>query len=1009
MSDFFSELQQIKELSSRTSEAMGGVYSDPFNEIATIVSVSDPLQLGRVKVQFQDGDVSDWTPVLGSNTGILSAQYIGASCLITKAHGNSGDAFVAGFFNLDPNVTVSGAPVQLTLLDEQVEAYRPAQTTGGDQGLKCNKGNAGKAYIIQNEIDQDVVVCMRRNNPQEGGEDIWNWKSLTHSKWVEKGFDPGVSNPTVVNYKGKTGLPECSKAFEGEIHAFAEDRKFRSFEIKCDRDENGNYNWKPLNSTPVFFRTLLPPCTENLHGMNAIVDDGINSQRVSCQRYQGQMRWVNSGKREPIQFYDADPPMTKEEFINSAKAISAFSDTASAVGFALSSQETQLVLTTAASAVPSVATDPQLHAAMVRGNALPPKFDAQKLLGDIVKIVAASRSSISISSLTDQLITAINRQEGEDLDPTLVQILSVAGDAGEAIRRGLENGELEASFSDLGKQYLNTAIRSLPPQVRSVYTGYMSRGALGAIDAAALVGISQLPEEVAQYVSPIWDLASDIIRSKPSSISDVFESALGLSGKSLPQTIDKISSLAGTFGDLVGVGSNITSMLKSGVLGDVAGAITNFTNLSGLPKLNGLSSVPQLASTALELVGAGKQFVDLLGQGGIGLNSFQALSGINPISTMLAGVPALSSVFSGLGGGADCPCDPKCRKISHSEDSDGNILLKECGNVVANSASSYAPEGDITQNNENVVAKALDLLPTAIGEDLCIPNTFDLTQMLTTVKRLSEMADRVESAKNADWPELWQELVYTFEAIEKGFKQTDNNITKVESIERKLIDAQYRLITKLMVGNSSFFSQTLLSIIETSKAIKDTYNYVKRLDFVKNGARVGVIPTGSLLNVFKNITAIAKLNTASKLEANFINRSYLQTASNEWRQLEPAKGLVNLADFVIGLVPKDLPATFGKCRTTTDKNKVLKNSLESKINTTTGGGGKNTSSLVGLKLPSNIRDQAGTGGLAGAGGLSNVANANTSGVEGQKRRNFSSLLDQIEYQNQRAVDKTSEC
>lgn len=1004
MSDFFSELQQIKELSSRTSEAMGGVYSDPFNEVAIVSSVSDPLQLGRVKVQYQDGDVSDWTPVLGNNTGVLSAQLIGASCLVTKAHGNSGHAFVAGFFNTDPNVAITGGPVQLTLLDEQLEAYRPPQSPG-DQGLKCNRGNAGKLYIIQNEIDQDVVVCVRRNNPQEGGEEVWNWKSLTHSKWVEKGFDPGVSNPTVVNYEEKTGIPTCSKAFEGEIHTFAEDRKFRSFEIKCDRDENGDYSWRPLSSTPIFFRTLLPPCTENLHGMNAIIDDGINSQRIACQRYQGQMRWVNPGKREPIQFYGANPPMTKREFLSSAKPIKAFAENTIVLGSSLTPKESKLVLATAAAAVPVVATDPQLHAAMVKANALPPPFDAQKLLEDLVKIVASSRSNTSIGSITDQILTAINRQEGEDLDPTLVEILSAAGDAGEAIRKGLENGDLETSFSNLGKQYLNTAIRSLPPQVQSVYTGYMSRGALGAIDAAALVGISQLPEEVAHYVSPIWDIAQDVIRSKPSSISDVFESALGLSGKSLPQTIDKISSLAGTLGELTGVGSNITNMLKSGVLGDIAGAITNFTNLGGLPKLNNLESIPRLASAALELVGAGKQFVDLLGQGGIGLDSFQALSGINPITSMLSGVPALSGIFSGLGvGGGDCPCDPKCRKISHSEDSDGNVLLEECGNVVANSASSYIPEGDITKNNENIVARALDLIPTAIGEDLCVPNTLDLTQMLTTVKRLSEMADRIESAKNADWPELWQELTYTFEAIEKAFKQTDNNITKVESIERKLIDAQYRLITKLMVGNSSFFSQTLLSIIETSKAIKDTYNYVKRLDFVKNGSRVGVVPTGSLLNVFKNITAIAKLNTASKLEANFINRSFLQTASTEWKALEPAKDLVNLADFILGMVPKDLPATFDKCATIRGKNEVLKNSLEAKINSTA----KNvntTSSLIEAKLPSNVIDRISSKDLQ-----NNIANSNTSGVEGQQnRRNFSSLLDQIEYQNRRALDQQPEC
>jgi hypothetical protein len=194
------------------------------------------------------------------------------------------------------------------------------------------------------------------------------------------------------------------------------------------------------------------------------------------------------------------------------------------------------------------------------------------------------------------------------------------------------------------------------------------------------------------------------------------------------------------------------------------------------------------------------------------------------------------------------------------------------------------------------------------------------------------MADRIESAKNADWPELWSEMSYTFEAIEKSFKQTDNNITKVESVERKLIDAQYRLINKLMVGNSSFFSQTLLSIIETSKAVKDTFSYVKRLDAKKDGGKVGVAPTDSLINVFRNIKRIARLNSTSKKEADFISKNFLKTADEEWKSMEPAAGLIDLADFALGLVPKDLPLSFGKCSTKRTKDKVLKDSLESKLN-----------------------------------------------------------------------------
>ena len=100
---FFEDLRETKDVLARQVESSGGVYADPFNEIGTVVSVSDPKKLGRVKATYQDGGTSDWIYVLGgSNKGLLSAQFIGSPCLIGKANGNSEDAFVLGFFNKSP-------------------------------------------------------------------------------------------------------------------------------------------------------------------------------------------------------------------------------------------------------------------------------------------------------------------------------------------------------------------------------------------------------------------------------------------------------------------------------------------------------------------------------------------------------------------------------------------------------------------------------------------------------------------------------------------------------------------------------------------------------------------------------------------------------------------------------------------------------------------------------------------------------------------------------------------
>ena len=980
---FFDELQGLKEVATRTSEAIGGPFGDPFNEIGTIISVSDPKRLGRAKALYA-GMTSDWMYVQGSHKGQLSSQYIGSPCLISKAGGNTADAFVIQIFNKDPRGSGVGTPIQLTILGEQMEAGNASS----DPGMKCNEDNAGRIYLLENEVNQDVVICLRRNNTQEGEDLVYAWKSLTHGKIVEKGFDPGVvDSPVTTNLSKESGMPKCSQALEGEVREFTEDRKFRSTMLMCRRDENGDFSWVPLSSPPVVFRTTLPSCTEKNHGMEAVIDTGLDSELAICLRYQKQMKWVSSGSRKPIQFYPNDPPPTRKDFLASKKPMPALAQKASPSSQDFVGKAGKAVLEAAGKAVAPIASDPALKAAMIAANALPGKFSGADTLSNLAKIAIANNSNQSVDAITSQVVSAINR--GGVIDDELAAILRTLGGAGDVLARGIRNNTLDDALQIIGKNSLNQAFNALPSQVAGVYSAYMAGGALGAIDSAAMLGLSQLPPEVAQFVSPIWNIGKDILNNQPVSINNIIGSAVGALDLSLPDSINQIISTAGGIGGLSDVLSgDIIGKLSSGDLGEIAQMATSFANLPGIPNLGGLEGVPQLATSALQLVGLGGQFTSFLGPAGLGLSAFSALTGINPVSSILGGIPGLGGLFGG--GGLDCPCDPKCRKTQHGEDSDGNKLLDPCGSVVSTNNSSYSPKGDPTDNNNNPLSDILDLIPTKVGEDLCDSggNQWDLTQLINGVKRLSEMADRIEGAKHADWPELWSELTYTFEAVEKAFKQTDNNITKVESIERKLIDAQYRLINKLMVGNSSFFSQTLLSIIETSKAIKDTFNYVKRLDHTKDGGRVGVAPTDSLLNVFKNITRIAKLNATSKKEALFITNNFLKTAHGEWKELEPAKDLVDLADFVLGLIPKELPPTFGKCKTKRDKNKVLKDSLEAKINSPAP---PEPISLLGNSLPSKYFDLP------------------SSGLSSNEQQEISSILDQINYEQGRRKEGKADC
>jgi hypothetical protein len=1011
---FFDDLRQVRDITARQCEVAGGVYSDPYNEVATVSSVSDPKKLGRVKVTYQDGGTSDWVYVLGSNKGLLSAQFIGTTCLVGKAHGKSEDAFVLGFFNKSPDAAYPGSSPQVAILSEQMEAYR-APASPGDQGLRCNEGNAGRVYIFDNEINQDLVVCLRRNNRQEANEQIWAWKSLTHGKWVEKGTDPGAAEiPTTTDFSEKPGIPQCSKSLEGEIHEFAEDRKFRSSMIMCRRDENGDFGWMPVSAPPLVFRTTLPKCDEKVHGMEAIVDSGRDSELAICLRYQGEMKWVHHRTREPLQFFKEEPSPTREEFLDpevkkemAPLALQLATPSSQDLVGKASGQTIDAVM----GSIAPINSDPKLRAAMQASGALPGPFDRNAVFTNVALNALSINSGVPIAQLTSQFAAAI--AAGGVIDGNLAMALSAAGGLGDAIAQGIKTNNLDQVLRGAGQGAFQQALGGVSPSSRAMYTGYAAGGALGAIDVATMIGASSLPPEIAKYVSPLLSIGQGIISSQPTAMGNMLNAAVGAGGQSLPGVVGNLINVAGGPGGIPSsLATGVLSSLQGGQLGPIAQAMGNFAGLPGVPGLGGIGGVPQLATGALELLGLGGQFSAFLGPAGLGLSAFSALTGINPITSILGGIPGLGGLF---GGGSDCPCDPKCRKTSHGVDSDGIGLLDPCGGVISNSHSSYDPNGNPTENNLNRVAESVGRASTFVGEKLCVPNPFDLTQLIKSVKRLDEMADRIEHAKHADWPEMWSELSYTFEAIEKAFKQTDNNITGIESVERKLIDAQHRLIDKLMVGNGSLFSKALISIVDTSKAVQDLHGFVARLDAKKKGGKVGTAPTTSLKIVFENIIKIATLNSTSKATANFILGNIVNPADAEWRKLEPAFELLNLTDVILGAVPKDLPLNFSKCKTTRDKNRILKDSLESKLNSPVPSGPE---SVTLAKLPSAISglvtSPPGTiappspGLFADPGaGVSIVPGA--PGAPPSKEDRIRDVLDQIKYNQTRTEKGQADC
>lgn len=1055
LEDFFGEYLNTKSALERIAQQNDGPYGDPYPEIGTIAAVDDPKKLGRVKVIYADGTESDWVYVRGQGRGIISSQYIGGKALIVKSDGNSEDAFIVGIFNTDEQVGVIGEPIQITVLDEQ------ARIASKDPGTKCNEGNLGRVFIGSNEIHQDFKICIRRTNNQETGEEAqYMWKSLTHGEMIEKGFDPGAESEKAIKdlNKGKNrGVPECTPALAGEIREFAEDRAFRRTLMICRRTENKDeWDWIPVSAPPTFLKTTLPDCTEKVHGMEAVVDDGNNSELVVCMRYQGSMKWVKPGKRDPLQFYKKDPPLSKIDFLDSAGIIPALQTAspaaASFLGVGGPSLNTNVLDGMLQKVNPFNAASSPLGLVNTLANALPGTFNGADTLSNIAKTVIANNTNLSSEAVIGAITSAV--AQGGVIGSDLESILNTLGGAAQPLIAGAQNGNVGPALEQLGKSMLRETLSTIDPSLGSVFSGYMAGGAQGAIDSALMVGLNQLPTEIGKYVGPLASLGSSAINGQPIATQNIINAAIGVG----------TSGLQDVFGDVLSIGSsggiispatlgNIASSVANGDFGELVSGIGSFANIDALPKMLDGSSIPKLATTALGVLGQGGSFASLLG-GGIGLGPAGAVLGAAPVAAVLSGVPGIGGAFGGLGGlfggggGAACPCDPKCRKTEHGVDSDGNRLLDPCGSVVSNNANSYMGGGsDPTNNNNNPVAEDRGKENSGLGEPLLAESFIDLTQLISNVSRIGEMADKLEQAAEADFPELFQELMYTFEGIEKGFKQTDNNITRVESIERKLIDALYRILKRFLEngGRGGFGDGILIQLIrdvrEQAKAIKDLYKFTQKLDAVKNGGPAGVNLTDNIAAAIQNIADLQLLISLSKKEALEILNGLVRPADREWRTLESGYDSVNLDNFILGNFNPNIESYFDLEREGTKRNRdyILNQSLSSKINSplppqpntfienqlsspqlslarnTPANNRRVTQSLPGALIENQLSSTESTltnndivtQSLPGA-FIENQLSPAESTLTNNNRAT-QSLLDEIKFENTRSVEKRTDC
>lgn len=934
--DFIKTIAAMHQAQTRVVEALGVPYADPFNEEAIIADVNDPEKLGRVKVTTRDGITSDtWIPVSGSSSGTLSARYIGAQVLVGKTDGRSENMYVIGITRSDPEIGINGHPIQLPIIDESMAVWNAST----DAGMKCNQGNAGRVYILSNEMNQDVVVCLRRTSNQVGSKPAWAWKSLTNGLWVEKGFNPGnESTPAITQaQRGNPGIPECSEALLGEVHEFTEDRGFRTMSMVCRRDENKNFSWSPLGTPPVFFRTTLPTCTEKVHGMEAVLDDGNNSEFMVCQRYQGLMRWVRHGRRIPHKFYSKEPPLSRVQFTTSFKDIKALEESKEPDENEKWQQAADIIdvaLDTTMSDIPLTGTDPDLKKLLELAGMVPATaFNGAQTMRRVASEALRKRTGLPLETIT-QLIREDLDRDGA-LTPATSKALVGIGSTLDVLVNGVADGDIEKALTNIGTSTLRNALLTLEPRTASVMTGLMSGGISGAIDSAVAIGLDQLPPEVNKYAAPVIGIAKNLLLSKyPASLDGIINSAAGggLLG-AISSTINGAAKNNIVTPQLLGT---LATSLADGSLGEIPKLFNSLSGLDSIVKTPlSLGSLPVLATTAMGLIGQANAMKDLFGNGGIGLDNLDQLlgTGFSAAATIVGAVKGLASIFGNSGGGLGCPCDPKCRKTKHGEDSDGNNIVEKCGAMTANNANSYSPSGNPLQNNIGPIALDLALKATDVGAELIPKNIRDLSGYIKTVARAKDMAEKVFSSRFADQTEKIAEEAYSAEAVEKGLKIADNNITRVESVEKKLIDSMYNMLGTIVYGQKSKAAQTAIipqliqDVRENSQAMKDLYKFVEKLDSVKNGGSAGVKITSSLAKSFQNIPDLSALNNLNRKEALKILRGGVTSAYKEWKTMGPGLGIST----ALGVYDPPIPDPYANERTLFDKNRILAISAESKL------------------------------------------------------------------------------
>lgn len=778
--------------------------SSLYVQLGTIVDTSDDAHQGRIKVQLdvRGNNTTRWAYFLGYTSGQVPIEYVrnGTRVACISAYGNPDELFILGTFGSgsSPN------PVSIPVISDDLNPL-PI----------CNQRSLGQVVLFENKNGSDVNICIR------SGKD-YSWRNLHSSLRTENQgytndeatkFEKGIIASTLLENDSDTFsvLPPCDEGRQGQKIPFSERNEWRQFDIICNKDENGEFKWKPTSSVPLFTRNSIPNCSEKYHGTTVQLDDGANSYFVFCGRRNGSMVWMDYGPRKPTEFNNStinDKPNDKQKAVPNVSE----SSTKATIPEQVPEQRISDSLQNPSSIIESL-----VESASVSDKAF---SQFKSIWADEI----SKSTGISINEVLNAIDTGGSLLEKVEDPANLPQVIT------EIVKSNNALAEILSSTAKLVSEYG-------APDVSAVLYGVVSGGWQGGLDAATNYGLNSLPEEFKTTFSKFIEEKGGI-DSLPGPIKDIANSALGNINIGL-KDVSKYILSGSLFNDLSNVNfdlSKIDLSINPDNLGNfLKSIIPGSIDLSNI-KLDA-EQLSKSISGVLDYAGLGSEFSSLF-SGGLGTTVANFL------------VPGINEIFSPK---SPDPCSCENKKCGFKDPvKNGESLLEDCKTVIKG-MTTYNLDNSLITNN-NFIANSKGSYFSGLGNQILTPDMLTALPSGLAYANLGPVIAGTQIGKfdqtakdsfgaNPDWDKLVQEISYSYETISKTFKVTDNNITQLELTDKEIIDGILAII-KLIFGCGLPDGRGLIGEINgiTTEFINLTRALARITNVLNNITRAGLGP-----------------------------------------------------------------------------------------------------------------------------------------------------------------------